>query len=318
MVNRRAGKIDGIQVANAAILRGRYVALQFTQGDYVVMAVCAGGLRAIETQIMVECTAQKRARVVAVGAIPIVGRGWYTRVSDGGRHMGVNQLVAGRRPEFVGRLTARCCPMTEIASVADNRRNAVVGHRNGKTRGAVTKRTILGCCRVCRYRRPLAGRVDAVAIVVAGFAGYHRGVDQAVIEHAVEAETRNAVAVTAIDGRHIDSCHQRMARRWITDIVAGRYTMTGIAAGPDNSGVAVIGEGSLKTDRGVTAVALGTGNRMGARRSVDGAGCFTDGCVTIVASGTATGNARMIKAAIGIQFEKTGGIVATVTLGIRR
>ena len=75
--------------------------------------------------------------------------------------------------------------MTEIASIADNRWNAVVGHSNGKTRRAMTKRTILGCCRVCRYRRRLAGGVDAVAIVVATVAGYDRGVDQAVIEHAV-------------------------------------------------------------------------------------------------------------------------------------
>lgn len=318
MVNRRASKISCVQVANAAILRGRNMILEFAQADNVVMAVCAGGLRTIDTQIMIECAGHERSRGVAVRAIPIVGRSWNSQVSDSGRHMRINQQVAGWRPKFVSRFTACRSPMTEIASVTDNGRIAVVGHGNGKTRRTMAKRAILGCCRVCRYRRALAGCIDAVVIVMAGFAGYDRGVSQAVVEHAIETESRDAVAVTTIDGCHINSCHHRMPRRRVADIVAGRYTMTGIAPGPDNGGVGVIGEGVLKTDRGVTANALGAGHRVGARGSVDWAGRFTDGCITVVASGTSTGNAGMIEAAVRAQGKKTGGIVAAIAFGIRR
>ncbi len=151
-----------------------------------------------------------------------------------------------------------------------------------------------------------------------GFAGYDRGVSQAMVEYAIETESRDAVAVTTIDGCHIDSCHCRMARRWVTDIVAGRHAMTGIATGPDNGGVAVIGEGSLKTDRRMTANALGAGYRVGARGSVDGGGRFADGCVTVVANRAATGDARMIKATVQAQGKKTGGIVAVITLAVGR
>ena len=94
--------------------------------------------------------------------------------------------------------------------------------------------------------------------------------------------------------------------------------MTGIAPGSDNGGVAVIGEGTLKTRRRMTANAFCGGNRMVARRSISECGRFTDGCVTVVASGTSTANARMIKAAVRGQCEKTGGIVATITFSVRR
>ena len=36
MVYRCAAKIDGVKVASPAILRGRYVILEFTQGDHIV------------------------------------------------------------------------------------------------------------------------------------------------------------------------------------------------------------------------------------------------------------------------------------------
>lgn len=153
---------------------------------------------------------------------------------------------------------------------------------------------------------------------MAGFAGYDRGISQAVVEHAIETESRNAVAVTTIDGCQIDSCHCGMARRWVTDIVGGRCTMTSIATGPDDGGVGVIGEGPLKTGRRMTANAFCGGNRMVARGNISRCGRFTDGCVTVVASGTSTGNARMIKAAVQAEGKKTGGIVAVIALGTRR
>lgn len=90
MVYRCASKIDGVKVASPAIQRGRYVIPEFTEADHIVVAIGAGRLRAIETQIMVKRAGHKRARCMAVPAIPVIGRGRYSRVSDGGLHMGIN------------------------------------------------------------------------------------------------------------------------------------------------------------------------------------------------------------------------------------
>ena len=88
MVYRCASKIDGVKVASPAILRGRYVIPEFTQGDHIVVAVRANRLWIKETQIMVKRAGHKRAWCVAVPAIP-VGRVLY-RVSYSGRHMAIN------------------------------------------------------------------------------------------------------------------------------------------------------------------------------------------------------------------------------------
>ena len=88
MIYRCASKIDGVEVASPAILRGRYVIPEFTQGDHIVVAIGAGGLWAIEAQIMVKGAGHKRAGCMAVPAIPVIRWGWYSR--DGGLHMGIN------------------------------------------------------------------------------------------------------------------------------------------------------------------------------------------------------------------------------------
>lgn len=146
-----------------------------------------------------------------------------------------------------------------------------------------------------------------------GFTGHYRGIDQSVIENPVEAEGGDSMTVTTIEG-----CHHRMPGRRVTDTIIGRCAMTGIAAGPDNGRVGVVGEGSLKTYRRMTANTLSVGIRMVARRVVGSRGRFADGRFTVVAIGTSTGDARMIKAAVRAQRKKTGGIVAAITLGIRR
>ena len=47
-------------------------------------------------------------------------------------------------------------------------------------------------------------------------------------------------------------------------------------------------------------------------------GCLTDGRNAIVATGTTTGNTRMIKATVRLQCKKTGGIVAAIAFDDRR
>ena len=166
--------------------------------------------------------------------------------------------------------------------------------------------------------RRSAARVDTIGIIVACNTGQYRGIDQAVIEYAIETESCDAMAVTTIDRSHIDSCHHRMPHRWISNIVGGRYSMAGIAAGSDNDGIGVIGEGAQKTRRRMTANALSTGNRMGAGRVVGRRGRFAGGCTTVVATGTSTRNTRVIKLAVRAKCKKTGGIVAVIALGAGR
>jgi len=168
-----------------------------------------------------------------------------------------------------------------------------------------------------RDRRP-AACVDTISIIVACNTAQYCGVDQAVIEYAIETESRDSMAVSTIDLSRIDSCHHRMPHRWISNIVGGRYSVTGIATGSDDSGVGVIGVGAQKTRRRMTANTLGTGNRVGAGRIVGSRGCLTDGGAAVVATGASTGNTRVIELAIGAELKKTGGIVAVVALGAGR
>jgi len=318
VVYRCASKIDGVKVASSAILRGRYVIRQFTQADHIVVAIGAGGLRAEEAQIMVKRAGLKRARCVAVPAIPVIGRGRFSR--DGGRHMGINQRGAGKSIICVSRLSGRANTVTVIAALGGQDQFVVVEadwriESVGGVAGLAIDPVRMGAGG--RDRRP-AACVDAIGIIVAGNTGQHRGDDQAVIEYAIETESRDAVAVSAIDLSRIDSCHHRMPHRWISNIVGGRYSMTGIATGSDNGGVGVIGVGAQETRCRVTANALGTGNRMGAGRVIGSRGRFADGCAAVVATGTSPGNTRVIKLAVRAKLEKTGGIVAVVALGAGR
>lgn len=99
MGKRHRRKVRGV-VAIRTILGGgigRYVILEFTEGNHVVMAVGANRRRAKEAQIMIEGTGHKCSRRVTIGAIAVVGRGRDYRISDGGRHMTVDKHAAGRR-----------------------------------------------------------------------------------------------------------------------------------------------------------------------------------------------------------------------------
>lgn len=206
--------------------------------------------------------------------------------------------------------------MTGEAAIAHD--TGMIKSRTSEIVGVMADATILDGWRVWRYRCSLSGSVNTVAIVVAGFAGHDRGVDQTVIEHATKAECCDFVTVAAIEGCGIDSRHRGMARRWVRDIVGGRYAMTGIATGPDNGWVGVIGKRIQKTIGCVTAKAFSGGERMGAWRGVGGCGRLADSRDAVVAALASTRDARMIKTAVTIQFKKTGGIVAGIAFAIRR
>jgi hypothetical protein len=99
-----------------------------------------------------------------------------------------------------------------------------------------------------------------------------------------------------------------MADRW----TARRNTMAGIAPVTYNLRAAVVGERSLKTNSRMAETAVSVGVRV--RRD----GCHTCGHVTIVAKGATAGNTVMIKGAIQLEVEKTGGIVASIAFNSRR
>lgn len=163
-----------------------------------------------------------------------------------------------------------------------------------------------------------ARRVDTIGSIVACNTGQYRGINQTMIENAIETESRDAMTVATIDGSHIGSYHFRMPHRGISNIVGGRYSMTGIATGSDNGGVGVVGEGAQKTGCRMTANAFSTGNRMSTRWVIGSRGRFAGGGATVVATRTATRNTRVIKLTVRAKFEKTGGIVAVIAFGAGR
>lgn len=208
--------------------------------------------------------------------------------------------------------------MAFVAPVTDDLGTAVIDAEcRGESLGVMACSAIGGGCQVIDRGR-LTGRVDAIGIVMAAFTGQLRRVDQAVIEYPVETESRDAVAVAAIDDRRIDSRHRWMAGGRVADIIVGKCAMTGVASVSDHRRTAVVGESFLEAFRRMAVNAIGAGNRMGARGVVARVGRFAGGGSAVVATRASTGNTRMIKAAIRGQCKKAGGIVAAVTLAIGR
>jgi hypothetical protein len=74
----------------------------------------------------------------------------------------------------------------------------------------------------------------------------------------------------------------------------------------------MVGIGAEETDSRVAVAAFRSS--IGVRRC----GRFTNRHGAVVATGARPGNSRMVEAAVRIQRQKTGGIVAVVALGIGR
>ncbi len=74
----------------------------------------------------------------------------------------------------------------------------------------------------------------------------------------------------------------------------------------------MVGIGAEETSSRVAIATLGAGIRVWGR------GDLADGYGAVVATRARPGNSRMIEAAVRVQRQKTGGIVAVVALGIGR
>ena len=93
----------------------------------------------------------------------------------------------------------------------------------------------------------------------------------------------------------------------------GNTIVAGIASVGQDSGVAMVGNGAQKTDRGMTEYAVRVGWNVG----WVGPGILANGHNTVVAHRATTGYTRMIKAAVQRQLYKTGGVVAGIAFDDR-
>lgn len=121
-------------------------------------------------------------------------------------------------------------------------------------------------------------------------------------EYAAHIKAHDTMAGAAIDGRYGMAVRRSYRRN----------AMAGIAAEIRDHGGGVVRIGTQEADSRVAIATLGAGIR------VRGAGRLTNGNDTVVTTGARSGNARMIKAAVGVPCQKTGGIVAVVALGAGR
>jgi hypothetical protein len=123
-----------------------------------------------------------------------------------------------------------------------------------------------------------------------------------VVEYSAHVEANDTVACAAVYGWY------RMTDWW-SDC---GYAMAGIAAEVGDNGGRVVGIGTEETDSRVAVAAFGSSIRM--RRC----GCLANRHRAVVTAGAGPGNSSMIEAAVRVQCEKAGGIVAVVALGVGR
>ena len=119
------------------------------------------------------------------------------------------------------------------------------------------------------------------------------------VENTAHAEARNAMA-----NRTVDPCC-RMAHRLTRGVAT---VVAGVTAFSDDIRAGVIGEGRQKTQRRMTVAAFGVGHNV--------AFVLARSHGAVVTAGADIGDPRMIEAAVRVQLEKMGGIVAVVAFGV--
>lgn len=122
------------------------------------------------------------------------------------------------------------------------------------------------------------------------------------VEYAAHIEAHDTVACATVYGWNW------MAVRWSD---CGN-AMAGSAAEVGDHGSGMVGISAEETDSRVAIAAFRGGIRMRGR------GCFANRHGAIMATGAGSGNTRMIEAAVRVQGQEAGGIVAVITLGVGR
>jgi len=129
-----------------------------------------------------------------------------------------------------------------------------------------------------------------------------------VVENAAHVKADDTMTGTTID------CRYGVTVRW-PDCV---YAMAGIAAEVCHNRGGVVGKSVQESFNRMTGYAVRVGDRVSAGRGIDGRRRLTDSRVTVVATGTSTRDAGVIKTTVRAKFEKTGGIVAVIAFGVGR
>jgi len=135
-------------------------------------------------------------------------------------------------------------------------------------------------------------------------------------ESAAQVERHDSMTGRAIEGRCIRMTG--VTRRGTAAIKHMAGSAGYSARGSHDVRIAVVGISAEKGCDRMAKSAFGAGHRVGAgRRVVRGRG-FAPGHGTVVATGARPGNPCVIEAAVRVQRDEAGGIVAIVALGIRR
>lgn len=185
--------------------------------------------------------------------------------------------------------------MTVIATLRQNSRIRVIDAKcRDKTLGGMARATIGRGCRVSRYRGRFGRCTNTGVVVVAPFARLHRGVNHAVVENSTgQFERHNAVAGIAIECR----VRLRVSNRMPLSRTRAIGNMAGTTRHTCYVRAGVVGIGIQETDRGMAETAFRVGVRVEAALA-DG-WRHTSGYRAVVATGTHTGDVRMIETAVG-------------------
>lgn len=163
MVKYRSGKVRGVMAIGAILIAGigRYMVLQLTHADPVVMARIAA---IIDTGMIIGAGAESP-------------RGMTGTAILSGRHVGIERGAKRHA-------TCRTRPISNMTGDATITHDATVIDAKcwSETFGIVARSTICTGGWVGGHRGRLGGRVNTGAIVVARITRLHRGINQAVIE----------------------------------------------------------------------------------------------------------------------------------------
>ncbi|MCP4299041.1 MAG: hypothetical protein GY783_00525, partial [Gammaproteobacteria bacterium] len=174
----------------------------------------------------------------------------------------------------------------------------MVDKRTRETLGIVTGSAICtGGDMVSRIR--FSQCVYYVALNMAGLTGLNCRINQSVVELAIEIETIDIMAYSAI---HTD---QRMAIHGTDRVIT---IMTGVTATSDNRWLQMIGKGANETFGIVTGPALEICVQMGCMLSCSNR--------PVVARGTECRNIAMVVATVGLQLDEMARVMAGVALGV--
>ena len=180
MIKRRTSKGRGVEMANIAILSGRYVGRQYTHAGNVVVARCAvENARARvkdDTGMIIEASAES-ARGMAVATILIISRtrkiriGWHVRIESRGKWFACGSNLQRWYRAVIA-----------MAGLAVDRDTRMIKDCVSKILSVMTRAAIFGSILMTWSIRCRCG-INTSASIVAGFTRLLRCIQQGVVEN---------------------------------------------------------------------------------------------------------------------------------------